>query len=177
MAQPGGIAPAGAAYSRDAGADFRHATPNYHRPAGITVACLPRRRFHMNKLFALILVVISLCGFAAPALAAKAEVVDQASFFSPDAVARANQKLADVSQKAGREMRVETYAEIPAEKRSGYSEENKRQFFQDWTRRRAQELGVRGVMVLICRDPSTLQVEVGDETERSGAFTQADRTQ
>src|SRR5688572_25415668 len=89
--------------------------------------------------------------------AAKSQVVDNAGFFSPDAVQQANQQLAELEQKHGRHMRVETYERIPAELRAKYSEANKRQFFQDWTRRRLSDEQINGVMVLICKEPSTLQ--------------------
>jgi uncharacterized membrane protein YgcG len=113
---------------------------------------------------------------AAPAATSKAEVVDNASFFSPDAVTTANEKLASVEQKYSRQLRVETYPEIPSDLKGQYSEATKREFFQKWTRQRAQQVGVRGVFVLICRDPSTLQVEIGNSISSSGLFTQADRS-
>src|SRR5438270_13100039 len=98
-------------------------------------------------LTALALLALPLLAFqSSPALAAttKAEVVDDAGFFSADAVRQANQKLADVDQKYGRQMRVETYAETPADRRGDYNEANKRPFFQQWARQRAEASGIRG---------------------------------
>jgi hypothetical protein len=109
------------------------------------------------------------------AFAGKAEVVDSAGFFSADAVMQANQKLGDLDSRFGREMRVETFPEIPNELRGQYTEAGKRAFFQKWARQRAEAAGVRGVIVLICKNPSSLQVEVGGDTARSGVFTQTDR--
>src|SRR5439155_12483546 len=125
-----------------------------------------------------LLVALPLLALSSPARAAtaKAEVADNAAFFSADAVRQANQKLDDIDAKYGKQMRVETYPTIPDEQRGNYNEANKRQFFQNWTRRRAQETGITGVFVLICKEPSSLQVEVGKNTAASGAFTLADRT-
>jgi uncharacterized membrane protein YgcG len=127
----------------------------------------------MKQIF--LCVMVSLLA-ASSTLASKAQVVDNANFFSKDAVDKANQQLADLDAKHGRQMRVETFAEIPAELRDKYSEQNKRQFFQSWTRQRAEAEGIRGVMVLICKNPSSLQVEVGGDTLKSGVITQADRS-
>jgi len=110
-----------------------------------------------------------------PAHAAVAEVVDNAGFFSADAVRQANQKLDDLDAQHHKQMRVETYAQIPADQRNGYTDANQRQFFQRWTVRRAEQAGVNGVMVLICREPAQIQVEIGKRTAASGVFTQADR--
>src|SRR5262245_31153019 len=104
---------------------------------------------------------------AAPARAGKAEVVDDANFFSQDAIQSANKRLADVDQKYGRELRIESYGEIPQEKKSEYTEATKREFFQKWARQLAEQAQTRGVFILICREPSTLQVEVGRETASS----------
>lgn len=119
---------------------------------------------------------VTLLAFAPALFAAKAEVVDNAGFFSADAVAEANQTLARVEKETGRQMRVETYASIPDNLRAKYSDANRRQFFQDWARKRAQDEGLTGVIVLLCREPSSLQVEVGNKTASSGAFTQSDRS-
>jgi uncharacterized membrane protein YgcG len=74
-------------------------------------------------------------------------------------------------------MRVETFASIPADLSSRYSDATKNQFFQQWADSRAQDAQVTGVFVLICREPSHLQVEVGKKTLASGIITQANRTQ
>jgi hypothetical protein len=132
----------------------------------------------MKSILNLVALAAMLCLSPAFAQAAtsKAEVVDNASFFSPDVVKTANEKLAAIEQKYNRQLRIETYPEIPADLKGQYTEAGKREFFQKWARQRATEAGVRGVFVLICRDPSTLQVEIGNSISASGLFTQADRS-
>jgi uncharacterized membrane protein YgcG len=128
-----------------------------------------------HRIIPIVLALVAPLLFSARVHAAKAEVVDNAGFFSPDAVTKANQQLSDLDDKYARQMRVETYASIPDDLRSQYSPERKAEFFQSWARRQAEKAGISGVMVLVCRNPSTLQVEIGRDTERAGVFTQADR--
>src|SRR5438067_485588 len=109
----------------------------------------------MNRL--LILAGALLLGLSSStAVASKAQVVDNAGFFSQPVVDKANQRLSDLDDKYGKQMRVESYAEIPAERRGKFNEANKRQFFQDWARELAEQEKISGVFVLICKNPSTL---------------------
>jgi uncharacterized membrane protein YgcG len=58
----------------------------------------------MWKSSTLILLAAVIAAFVAAspaAMAAKAQVVDEAGFFNPDAVTKANQALAEVERKAG----------------------------------------------------------------------------
>ena len=66
------------------------------------------------------------------AASAKAEVVDNAGFFSPDAVQKANDKIQRMRRDTGREMLVETFPSIPADKAADYKPENRQQFFEQW---------------------------------------------
>src|SRR2546421_689246 len=68
-------------------------------------------------------------------------------------------------------MLVEVFAEVPAELRSQYSPDKKDQFFAQWVDRRMQEVKANGVYVLICRNPSHLHVNAGNDTKQR-AFTQ-----
>src|SRR3954468_19193285 len=123
-----------------------------------------------------ILIAALLMGLSASsAVASKAQVIDNASFFSADAVDKANQRLSALDDRYGKQMRVETFPEIPADRKGNYNEARKRQFFQDWARSLAEQEKINGVFVLVCKNPSSLQVEVGGQTMRSGAITQANR--
>jgi len=101
---------------------------------------------------------------------ALAEVKDETGMFSQSARQEADGATRQIKQKYGKEMLVEVFPEIPAELRSQYSPDRKDQFFAEWMTRRAQELKVNGVYVLICRNPNHLQVDAGRET-RQRAFT------
>jgi uncharacterized membrane protein YgcG len=113
---------------------------------------------------------------AVQAKAASPAVYDNAGFFSPDAVAQANQTIADIKKSTGKDVMVETYSSIPADMQATYNSADKNAFFEQWLVSRARVEHVNGVFVLICKNPSHLQVEAGKDT-RTKAFTVADRDQ
>ena len=112
--------------------------------------------------------------FIRMAQATGASIQDAAGFFSKDAIATAEQQIAALHKQFGKDLRVETYARIPADRADQYVPEKRKAFFATWAYQRAKELGLDGVIVLICKDPSFLQVEVGDRTKQQ-AFTLANR--
>ncbi len=71
---------------------------------------------------------------------------------------------------------IETFPEIPADLKKDYKPENRKEFFEKWVRDQAHENAVNGVYVLICKSPSHLQVEVGNETQKK-AFTPRNRNE
>src|SRR5262245_35356541 len=74
----------------------------------------------------------------------------------------------------GKDLRLETYAHIPTDRADQYVPEKRHEFFATWAYQRAKALGLDGVIVLICKDPAFLQVEVGERTKQR-AFTLANR--
>jgi uncharacterized membrane protein YgcG len=133
------------------------------------------RTFH--RLIMVVAAVLLTAVVAQPrvARAAAAEVVDNAGFFSEAAVSKANERLADIAQRTGRDLRIETYPAIPDELKSKYAPDRQAQFFADWAEQRGKQAGVRGVLVLVCKDPAFLTVQVGRQTRQSGVFTDADK--
>jgi uncharacterized membrane protein YgcG len=64
---------------------------------------------------------------------------------------------------------IETHRTPPtedADRVKGMRSEERKNYFRDWARKRARSEGVNGVVVLICREPSTLYVNV-TESARS----------
>ena len=117
---------------------------------------------------AVVLVSISM------AQATGAGIQDAAGFFSQEAIATAEQQIAAIHKQLGKDLRVETYASLPTDRAAQYTPEKRNEFFATWAYQRAKALGLDGVIVLICKDPSFLQVEVGDRTKHH-AFTLANR--
>lgn len=103
-----------------------------------------------------------------------AGIQDAAGFFSQDAIRTAERQIAEMHQKFAKDLRIETYARIPADRIDQYRPEKRNEFFATWAHQRARALGLDGVIVLICKDPSFLQVEAGERT-RQRAFTVANR--
>jgi len=117
---------------------------------------------------AVVLVSISM------AQATGAGIQDAAGFFSKEAITTAEQQIAAIHKKFGKDLRVETYASIPTDRAEQYTPEKRNEFFATWAYQRAKAIGLDGVIVLICKDPAFLQVEVGDRTKQH-AFTLAHR--
>ena len=117
---------------------------------------------------AVVLVSISM------AQATGAGIQDAAGFFRKEAITTAEQQIAAIQKKFGKDLRVETYASLPTGRADQYTPEKRTEFFATWAYQRAKALGLDGVIVLICKEPAFLQVEVGDRTKHH-AFTLANR--
>ncbi|MBL9128120.1 MAG: TPM domain-containing protein, partial [Verrucomicrobiales bacterium] len=131
----------------------------------------------VSRLVALLTLAVSLALGQAPSRAGTSGVRDGAGFFSETAERRAETAIADLKQTAKKDLLVETLARIPSELTQGLPAGDKaamNRFFEKWSVEKAREHKVDGIYVLITKDPSHLQVAVGNETERK-AFTQADR--
>ena len=121
----------------------------------------------------LVAVAVVLVAFSI-AQALGAGIHDAAGFFSTETVATAEQQIAAIRTKFGKDLRVETYAHIPTDHTDQYTPEKRNEFFATWAYQRAKAVGLDGVIVLICKDPAFLQVEVGEGTKQQ-AFTLANR--
>jgi uncharacterized membrane protein YgcG len=127
---------------------------------------IPRTRW-------LSLIALAACclAVARPAPAA-VEVKDEGKFFSTDAVSKANQRIKEIKEQTGNDLLIETFAEIPADRKTDYKPERKDEFFTRWARENARQRKVAGVYVLVCRDPSHLQI---DRVAAGRVFSAADR--
>jgi uncharacterized protein len=104
------------------------------------------------------------------------EVKDTAGFFSAAAVEKANREIAEIERKFKRDLLIETFPSVPADKAEQFKALDKRGrdvFFQKWAVERFRNEGVNGVYVLITKNPGHIQVEVGAETQKH-AFTVED---
>jgi uncharacterized membrane protein YgcG len=124
------------------------------------------------RIVSLALVVAML--HASAARAVDAEVADGAGFFSPETLSEAREMILAIGAAHDRDVRVETYADVPEPLRARLERDGQDKFFDDWLNRRAKALGVRGVFVLVTRTPGRVQVGVDQATERR-AFTADDR--
>jgi uncharacterized membrane protein YgcG len=123
-----------------------------------------------NALFAFLATLVLLAG----ARFASADVQDNAGFFSEDAVRQANFDLKDIKQKYGKDLLVETHPTLPAEVQSQINAQNKDKVFADWAQQRGRDAKLDGVIVLITRETSHLQIGVGNKTQQK-AFSLKDR--
>ena len=101
------------------------------------------------------------------------QIDDAAKFFSAEAVSEANDIVRAIESLYERDVRVETYDEVPDALKDDLARDGREKFYDDWLNRRAKALGVRGVFVLITRTPGRVQVGVDKATQRR-AFTADD---
>jgi hypothetical protein len=118
--------------------------------------------------------VASVAEWTTSGIAAAPQVLDKGHFFSKDAVDKANRTISDIQRRTRKELVIETLPDIPEDKQQAYKDQGKQRFFQDWARQRAQDAGVRGIYVLITRQPGHVQVEA-DRATRERGFTAEDR--
>ena len=112
----------------------------------------------------------------APAGAAERDgvIIDGAGVFSASALADATEVIRSIEAFHQRDVCIETYAEVPSHLREDLARDGRDKFYDDWLNRRARQLGVRGVFVLITRSPGRVQVGVHKSTQRR-AFPPGDR--
>lgn len=111
---------------------------------------------------------------ASGANAAANGIRDDAKFFSPDAVSKAEQVIHQIDQKHQRDVLIETLPSVPADQKQQLDQLGKDTFFKRWADSRAASQGVSGIYILITREPSHLEVAVGNRTQQR-LFTRSDR--
>ena len=114
-----------------------------------------------------------------PAQAAVPEVRDHAGLFKPETVKQADAILQDIKREHNQELVIETYPSIPADRQAAWEAEKndpekRTHSFAEWGRERFRALNVNGIYMLITKDPSHLQIEVGNVTV-GRAFTMENR--
>ena len=110
---------------------------------------------------------------SASASMADVGVIDGGMFFSEEAVSEANDIVRVIRQSHERDVVVETFAAVPEDLKDELARDGRDRFYADWLERRAKQFGVRGVFVLITREPGRVQVGV-DRLTRRRVFTAAD---
>ncbi len=109
-----------------------------------------------------------------------AAVQDGAGLFSADAIHEADQHIQEISRLYHKNLRVETFA-APSTLKTWILKLKKPQdrgrFYEDWARELARKAGPDSLVILICREPAPLQVEVAAGRHLKGkAFPVEDRS-
>src|SRR5208283_4564577 len=133
---------------------------------------IPRTRLALlPTLLAVWLVLTTALGAAPP------EVKDDAGFFTPTSVTKANDEIKDIKQFWKKDLQIESFKGVPAGELNRFNTLNdagKKKFFADWATARARASSIEGIYILLCKQPGHLEVEVSDETSKK-AFPAADR--
>ena len=111
------------------------------------------------------------CG---PPPGSRAEGERWAEFFSKSAVEQATRTIQNIHRRFRVEVVIDTFPSIPENMKAQFKPEEKNQFFRRWADTRAADEGVKGIYVLICKNPGHLQIEP-DQSVRRRAFTSAER--
>jgi len=101
-----------------------------------------------------------------PAIGASLGINDSAKFFSDEAISQADQIIHQINSAHHKDVRVDTFAEIPSDLRGRYDQLGKERFYDGWAGQLAKQEAVDGVLILITRDPGHLQVWVGNHTQQ-----------
>jgi hypothetical protein len=106
------------------------------------------------------------CG---PGWAIAPEVRDQAKFFSPEAVKKANEQIREIMRKYHKDLLIETFPTVPAdpgvEKVKAMSKDERNAFFHKWALERSTAAVVNGIYILVCKEPAHLQVEISPDLQ------------
>lgn len=94
------------------------------------------------------------------ALGNSQNIRDQAKFFSDDAEAKAAVAISKIKAEHGLDVVVETFEKPPSGKElaAGSNPKARKAFFAHWAEERARTEKVKGVYVLICREPAHLKI-------------------
>ncbi len=90
---------------------------------------------------------------------------DAGKFFSPATVTKANETAQTLYRKTGRDLVVETYETVPqkqVEEMKSMKPEERSKYFRDWAAARAKAQDVNGMLLLVCRNPSSFHLYVSD---------------
>ena len=122
-------------------------------------------------------VLCLLAGWFAPCVLAQAAgqaftVADNAGMFSEDAKRSANNEIARIRERTGKDFLIETFKSAPdtIKKVDLKDKKAKSEFFTKWAAGPAKNSKVNGVYVLICQDPKYVQLVAGKVTLNKGAF-------
>lgn len=97
----------------------------------------------------------------------QSRVVDRAGFFSAEARQKAEAALQSFTERMRREsLFVETFAEIPPDRRAEFEREGKDKFFAEWANTLLKARKKPAVLVLVCKKPMRLHVSVSPELVR-----------
>src|SRR5262249_48668481 len=135
------------------------------------------RMFRINRWILSALALAGLVAVAGVAVAALvSEVKDDGGFFTAEAIKKANREIKAIKEQLKHDLVIETFKEVQADKKADFEKiakdtKEKARFFDEWAHQRFRELDVNGIYIMICKNPTFLEVRVGNDA-RKKAFTE-----
>src|SRR4051794_13241029 len=97
-----------------------------------------------------------------PARAVTPQIKDDAAFFKPATLNKANNEILRMNRDYHKDLVIETMKAAPKDKAELVKDSASRdRAFAEWGGERARALGVDGIYVLICAEPRHLRIGVG----------------
>src|SRR5262245_19697303 len=84
------------------------------------------------------LALVGVLAVGAPARAAAPQVTDRGAFFKPETVEEANRLVKEIKDLFERDVVVETFADLPADRTDRAKGSDRAAFYHDWARDRAR---------------------------------------
>ena len=102
---------------------------------------------------------------------------DDGAFFSAQAKTDALKEIHEIGNRFKKDLVFETFREIPADLKQGVDLTDRAamgRLYEQWATKQAKQQKVNGIYVLLVKDPSHMQILVGNDTQKV-AFTLKDR--
>jgi uncharacterized membrane protein YgcG len=99
---------------------------------------------------------------AGTATAVAPEVKDEAKFFSPETIKKANAEIREIMRKYGKDVLIETFSSVPegqVDKVKAMPLDERIKFFHTWATERMDAAVVNGVYILVCKNPARVHAE------------------
>ena len=96
-------------------------------------------------------------------------IKDEAKFFSPDAVKKADKEIRDLYRQHGFDLLVETFPVVPGDQTEhvkAMSSAERGKFFRNWATERSELNVVNGVYILITKEPAHLEIIITPKARR-----------
>ncbi len=113
-------------------------------------------------LVAALLIVIGRAAAVAP------EIRDGGKFFGEEAVKKGNETIREIYKKYGKDVLIETFATVPPadiDKFKDMTNDEKKAYFRKWAIQRHDLAVVQGVYILVCKQPTKLEVLISPKTK------------
>ena len=132
------------------------------------------RRIRIRPLIAVLAIAVCSLGVVGAVRAEPPEVRDDAGFFTPAVVSQANARILYLKRLFKKDLQIESFKEVPASRRAAI-EADRQTGFREWAAGQAKSEKVDGILVLICKQPTYLDVYVTESAKKAFSGSDGDK--